>query len=128
MELNNKFEIGEVVYTISHNNMELKCNVCENGFILYKEKAYKCPECNGNAKILSSHKIWEVVEEEVKIRRVKASIGNGYINIKYALYSDNFRVKNRGECNLFKTKEEAQKECDRLNKPEETETIKYDFY
>ena len=124
MELNNKFEIGEVVFTISHNNMELKCSVCEEGFISYKEKTYKCPECKGSTKITSEHKIWEVIEEEVKIRRVKASIGNNYINIKYAVYCDNHSVKNRGECNLFKTKEEAQEECNRLNKPKEVDEIK----
>ena len=123
MIINNKFNIDEVVFTISHNNMELECGVCEDGFIFYKEKAYKCRECKGSNKIISSHKIWEVVDEEVKIRRIKASVGGGYENIKYSLYSNNLHAKNRGECNLFKTKEDAQAECDRLNKVAETETI-----
>ena len=59
---------------------------------------------------------------KVKVRRLIASIWQDQITIKYKVDGvDEFKlvnVKNRGENNLFKTKEEAEKYCIDVNTKE----------
>ena len=59
---------------------------------------------------------------KVKVRRLIASIWEDQITIKYKVDGvDEFKlvnVRNRGENNLFKTKEEAEKYCVDVNTKE----------
>ena len=59
---------------------------------------------------------------KVKVRRLVASIWQDQITIKYKVDGvDEFKllnVRNRGENNLFKTKEEAEKYCVGVNTKE----------
>ena len=59
---------------------------------------------------------------KVKVRRLIASIWQDQITIKYKVDGvDEFKlvnVRNRGENNLFKTKEEAEKYCIDVNTKE----------
>ena len=59
---------------------------------------------------------------KVKVRRLIASIWKDQITIKYKVDGvDEFKlvnVRNRGENNLFKTKEEAEKYCVDVNTKE----------
>lgn len=59
---------------------------------------------------------------KVKVRRLIASIWQDQISIKYKVDGvDEFKlvnVRNRGENNLFKTKEEAEKYCVEVNTKE----------
>ena len=59
---------------------------------------------------------------KVKVRRLIASIWQDQITIKYKVDGvDEFKlvnVRNRGENNLFKTKEEAEKYCVDVNMKE----------
>ena len=59
---------------------------------------------------------------KVKVRRLIASIWKDQITIKYKVDGvDEFRfvnVRNRGENNLFKTEEEAEKYCVDVNTKE----------
>ena len=59
---------------------------------------------------------------KVKVRRLIASIWQDQITIKYKVDGiDEFKlvnVRNRGENNLFKTKEEAEKYCVDVNTKE----------
>ena len=59
---------------------------------------------------------------KVRVRRIIASIWQDQISIKYKVDGvDKFKllnVRNRGENNLFKTKEEAEKYCIDVNTKE----------
>ena len=59
---------------------------------------------------------------KVKVRRLIASIWQDQITIKYKVDGINefklVNVRNRGENNLFKTKEEAEKYCVDVNTKE----------
>ena len=59
---------------------------------------------------------------KVKVRRLVASIWQDHITIKYKVDGvDEFKlvnVRNRGENNLLKTKEEAEKYCVDVNTKE----------
>ena len=59
---------------------------------------------------------------KVRVRRIIASIWQDQISIKYKVDGvDEFKlvnVRNRGENNLFKTKEEAEKYCVDVNTKE----------
>lgn len=110
--INNKFEIGEEVFSIWSVPLKHKCDMCDGeGFIEYKEKGRRCPQCKGVKFLINDkYKFWEVMPQKLKVYSIKASTNGVGINIKYKASG-----YNRGEMNLFKTLEEAQVRCDELN-------------
>ena len=113
----NKFEIGEECYSVYRKPTHYKCPICEgNGKFPYKGYEIWCKNCSGSGK-LHNPKQSVMAVCKVKVRRLIASIWQDQITIKYKVDGvDEFKlvnVRNRGENNLFKTKEEAEKEIQR---------------
>ena len=118
----NKFEIGEECYSVYRKPTHYKCPICEgNGKFPYKGYEIWCKNCNGSGKLHNSKQSIMAVCK-VKVRRLIASIWKDQITIKYKVDGvDEFKllnVRNRGENNLFKTKEEAEKYCVDVNTKE----------
>lgn len=118
----NKFEIGEECYSVYRKPTHYKCPICEgNGKFSYKGYEIWCKNCGGSGK-LHNPKQSVMAVCKVKIRRIIASIWQDQISIKYKVDGvDDFKfvnVRNRGENNLFKTKEEAEKYCVDVNTKE----------
>ena len=118
----NKFEIGEECYSVYRKPTHYKCPICEgNGKFPYKGYEIWCKNCNGSGK-LHNPKQSVMAVCKVKVRRLIVSIWQDQITIKYKVDGvDEFKlvnVRNRGENNLFKTKEEAEKYCVDVNTKE----------
>ena len=118
----NKFEIGEECYPVYRKPRHYKCPICEgNGKFPYKGYEIWCKNCSGSGK-LHNPKQSVMAVCKVKVRRLIASIWQDQITIKYKVDGvDEFKlvnVRNRGENNLFKTKEEAEKYCVDVNTKE----------
>ena len=118
----NKFEIGEECYSVYRKPTHYKCPICEgNGKFLYNGYEIWCKNCSGSGK-LHNPKQYVLAVCKVKVRRLIASIWQDQISIKYKVDGvDEFKlvnVRNRGENNLFKTKEEAEKYCVDVNTKE----------
>ena len=120
--VNNKFEIGEECYSIYRKPIHYKCPICEGkGQFKYNGYNIWCKNCNGSGKLHNSKQSVMAVCK-VKVRRLIASIWKDQITIKYKVDGiDEFKlvnVRNRGENNLFKTEEEAEKYCVDVNTKE----------
>lgn len=118
----NKFEIGEECYSVYRKPTHYKCPICEgNGKFPYKGYEIWCKNCSGSGK-LHNPKQSVMAVCKVKVRRLIVSIWQNQITIKYKVDGvDEFKllnVRNRGENNLFKTKEEAEKYCVEVNTKE----------
>ena len=118
----NKFEIGEECYSVYRKPTHYKCPICEgNGKFPYKGYEIWCKNCSGSGK-LHNPKQSVMADCKVKVRRLIVSIWQDQITIKYKVDGvDEFKlvnVRNRGENNLFKTKEEAEKYCIDVNTKE----------
>lgn len=118
----NKFEIGEECYSVYRKPTHYKCPICEgNGKFPYKGYEIWCKNCSGSGK-LHNPKQSVMAVCKVRVRRIIASIWQDQISIKYKVDSvDEFKlvnVRNRGENNLFKTKEGAEKYCVEVNTKE----------
>ena len=119
--VNNKFAIEEECYTVYRKPTYYKCPICEgNGKFPYNSYEIRCNNCNGTGK-LHNPKQYVLDVCKVKIRRIIASIGD-VTTVKYkvsVIDTDVTRsVNNRSENNLFKSKEEAEKYCEEVNKKE----------
>lgn len=124
MKIETKFDVGEIVYVIEKEEQQDKyvpCSICNGNKIIKIENKpeLKCPYCSGYGnKLISYSGLFKIIEKDTFISAV-------YIYVyeeKQTVF--NYRVESYGnqipENKLFKTKEEAQLECDRLNKLEES--------
>lgn len=118
LEIPVKFNKDDVLYTTKQMKVEMTCHICEGkGKIKYNGKDMKCPECIGMGKFKSDKTINVVCDDPFKISTTKISINSsGTIILKYKGYCGLYTTLNRAEDNLFKSKEEAQRRCDELNK------------
>ena len=115
MVVNNKFNVGDEVYTIVQKNIEMECPLCHgNGNINYNGYEIRCPECKGEKIIKTKYKVWEVLEDVLIIKRIKMSIGCEDQSFKYQL-NGSYHTNRKSEKHLFKTKEEAEKMCVEYN-------------
>ena len=120
LSVNNKFKIGEECYTAYRKPIHYKCPICEgNGRFKHNGYDILCKNCNGSGKL---HNPKQFVMEvcKVRVRRVMASIGSNESVISYKIDfidTDNIYIKSkkRSENYLYKTHEEAQMYCDKLN-------------
>lgn len=124
--LNNKFEIGEEVYSVTMNDIQYKCPCCNgsgklnvmlitNAPNINDTVPTKCYYCNGVGSMRdNSKRIW-VVMGPCRISSVKARFTDvGVVDVKYLIHGPNGSNR-RGEGRIFRTKEEAQAFCDDLN-------------
>jgi len=122
MELRNKFEIGQEVYTVIRKPIQYNCPVCDgSGKFNHNGYDVKCPHCNGSGKLYDKKTLWNVVEDKVSIRTIRANIhSSGGQSIKYKVNCNNdYRINSRPESQLFLTLEEAEKFCYDNNHPVE---------
>lgn len=116
IEVNNKFEIGEEVYTGIRVPVKYKCPICEgDGKFLYNGYEVSCSNCCGSGKLHNSHQfLLEPVK--VEIRRIIASIWDNVVTIRYKVNCTEANVGSRSETTLFKTFEGAEECCKACNK------------
>ena len=116
--VDNKFEIGEECYSVYRKPTHYKCPVCEgNGKFLHNGYEVRCKNCNETGK-LHNPKQSVLAVCKVRVRRIKVSRYEEVNSIKYVVTPIEpalANVKNRGENNLFKTIEEAEKYCVEVN-------------
>ena len=116
--VNNKFEIDEECYTFYRKPTHYECPVCKGkGSFEYNGYDIWCKQCNGSGKLHNPKQ--SVVDVcKVKVRRIVTSIWKEQVTIKYkvdCVDDMSLNIRNRGENNLFKTKEEADKYCLEVN-------------
>lgn len=122
--IDNKFEIGEEVFTYARENLEIICPVCKGTKkIFYNNYEIPCKQCDASGKIVGKQTVVE--PHKVRIRRIIASIWNDVITIKYKVDSvdDYINVRNRGESSLFKTLEECEQKCKEINQGESSSIL-----
>lgn len=120
MELNNKFEIGEEVYSLAKENLKEDCVICsgKKTVTLKTDKGdreIECFKCFGVGYSVSPHKKYVVNEEPYTVSSIKASIGKDKITLKYCLKDSNGRKVSRTESNMSKDLEALRKKCENLN-------------
>lgn len=113
--VDNKFEIGEEVYTGVRVPVKYKCPICEGqGKFMHNGHEVRCSNCCGSGKLHNSHQfLLEPVK--VKIRRIIASIWKDVTTIKYRVDCTEENVRNRSETTLFRTLEEVEEYCKNSN-------------
>lgn len=118
IEVNNKFKIGEEVYTGVRVPVKYKCPICEGeGKFLHNGYEVRCNNCCGSGKLHNAHQfLLEPVK--VEIRRINAYIWNDVVTVKYKVNCAEANVNNRSEITLFKTLEEAEQYCKECNTKE----------
>lgn len=118
IEVNNKFEIGEEVYTGVRVPIKYKCPICEGqGKFMHNGYEVRCSNCCGSGKLHNSHQfLLEPVK--VKIYRINASVWNDVITVKYRVNCDEANVRNRSETALLRSFEEVEQYCKECNTKE----------
>lgn len=120
MELRNKFEIGQKLYTVIRKPIQYDCPVCiGTGKFNHNGYDVRCPHCSGAGKLYDKKTLWNVVEDKVKIKSIRVNIhGDNLQNIKYKVdCQSNYEIKSRPETQLFTELEEAEKFCYDNNNP-----------
>ena len=124
MDKNKAQEVGRIMNGINRCEnflSSLKRSYNDEFAIMYRGYEIWCKNCNGSGK-LHNPKQSVMAVCKVKVRRLIASIWEDQITIKYKVDGvDEFKlvnVRNRGENNLFKTEEEAEKYCVDVNTKE----------
>lgn len=118
IQVNNKFEIGEEVYTGVRVPVKYKCPICDGeGRFLHNGYEVKCNNCCGSGMLHNTHQfLLEPVK--VEIRRIIASFWNDVITVKYKVNCAEANVNSRSETTLFKTFEESKQYCKECNTKE----------
>jgi len=117
-----KFDFGDEVYLIKESPTEIQCAMCNGECTIdnpMTQAKIKCPCCNGKGKvILSDTKTWCVIDDLFKVTemRIKAYSKENYY-IKYSVRQALGNKYNPSEMNIFCSKELAQAECDKRNRP-----------
>lgn len=114
-KVDNKFEIGQEVFTINQVPIHYKCPVCEGeGMFIHNNCKIRCPKCSGSGKLHEAHaRVWEVIKDKCIISSIKVSYNGQNTSIRYKTAG-----LSRNESNIFETIEKAQERCDFLNKKE----------
>lgn len=116
------FNIGDKVYHIRihahHFYVPKDCPYCnKTGYIEFKGKIFRCPECDGSKKYIGVDEM--MIDDEIE--RIKSKITMSYQNESREIYyTDNFLgivifLNDNGQCYYFKTKDEAKQVCDEFN-------------
>lgn len=113
MEINPKYDIGQVVWRDRLVSIFHTCEICEGeGKIQYRGYELRCPECQGTGK---KHRCGEkeYVVDEVVITSIKATISSDcMVRIRYKVKPTERNNTSRSEGSLFATKEEALAWCE----------------
>lgn len=120
--IDNKFEPGEECWTVFRKNIKYKCPVCEGaGKFTYNGYEIPCRQCEQTG-LVRNYMQTVLGVGVVHISKVIVNINRDRdVNIKYKVYpvdTEGYKVKNRSEKSLFKTREEAEEYCVAVNKGE----------
>lgn len=114
--MDNKFLVGETCFYIDSKRTEDICPECKGNRMvkgIYKdiETDLPCPICTGNGKLKG---YWKYYADEKEIKAIQFD-NNG---IEYAVtkWDSDWHFENKDK--FFKTLEEAETECEKLNKKE----------
>lgn len=118
VEVNNKFEIGEEVYTVIRVPVTYKCPICEGeGKFMHNGYEVNCKNCCGSGELHNAHQSL-LFPVKARVQKIIASIWNDVITVKYKVDCTEVRIRNRSETTLFKTLEEAEQYCKECNTKE----------
>ena len=120
MEVNNKYNLGDELYTVVRKPIKYGCPVCDgSGVFMHNGYNVKCPHCYGIGKLQDNKTLWCVADEKVVVRRIIVSIWKDQTTCKYKVnYSgSDCNINNRGEDNLYWNKEDAEAWCLKNNNP-----------
>ena len=116
--IDNNFEIGKEYYSVIRTPIVSECPICKGqGKFTYNGYEINCKQCCSTGKITVPNQT-VLMPCKVKVRRIKATIWSGKIQIKYVVDNvDNklISVKNRSQNNLFNTLEEVEEYCKAVN-------------
>ena len=116
-----KFNYGDMVYLIKEIPATMACNACdENGCIkTLTGLKITCPACKGRGIFtLDDIKTWVVIDEPFVISEIKIrGFSKTNYSVKYKVRAPFAGCHNPSELNMFSSREIAQLECDRRNRP-----------
>lgn len=120
MNINNKFNIGDKVYSISKQMVNNVCPVCngDKNIIVKNSKnetEMVCMNCRGRGFLGTGEKQYAVDSEESNISSFKVAVATGKVTIKYTLRKKEGNKISRAESNIFKDLESAKIRCAELN-------------
>ena len=123
MNISTKFDLGDRVQAISFSrkDKEVKCKVCKGkGEINIPEYGKsECPECYGRGIIIISEPerwfISDYTHSNFEIKRISVDLYQDKNEDNRIYYMSGTSGTMFYECDLFLTKKEAQKECDKRN-------------
>jgi hypothetical protein len=125
--VNNKFNIGQIVYLIVQDYLPNSCNTCdEDGEItLHHGEKWSCPICFGDKRNrYLGRNTWRVFDEPLVVNAIYTTYNSRRVSIQYKLSSTNgyntklyeyLSTSTEYESKLFATEEEALAECKRRN-------------
>lgn len=122
LSVNNKFNIGDKLFTYYRKNYEAECPFCHGSGSLNIHDhdvdtpiTIKCKNCYGQGVIKTN--ITYVSPIQVKVDKIKATISKDCTSVKYKVHSLDplVNVTNRSETTLFSTLEEVQEVCNQIN-------------
>ena len=136
MEFKTKFDIDQRVYgiTLTEKPHYIQCSTCKGAEnVIINEEIFPCPKCSFSTKgkVYSySYKEW-ITDISGVIGLVQAEFSTARYNEEPAL-KHQYMIDSTGigsgtvwkENRLFLTREEAQKECDRLNEAKDFDPYK----
>lgn len=114
--IDNRFEIGEECWTYRRKNVNVECPVCKGTKkIMYNGYEIPCKQCYQTGMIDAGFSVVEPCK--VKIGRINVSIWETHTTIKYKVhpFDCSINVRNRNEESLFKTQEDVENVCQKIN-------------
>lgn len=119
LNIDNKFEIGQEVYVIRKERVKEQCPACKGkGQIIVDGNRFSCVTCYGTGRLHGQKKTYQVVGKDIidKIKTYSYRLHNGTDGIKTIVKYAFKDGTDYTDAKLFLTEEEANAECERLNK------------
>ena len=118
------FKIGQKLFGIESKihyiNEKFECECCDNtGKVVIKGKEYICPACRGQTVTWAVEE-WTVGDELIIVKSIFSFKNANIDGLEFYVTNENGYGKQIKRYDnkdwFFKTREEAQKECDRRNR------------
>lgn len=111
--VHHKYKVGDNLIGITERYEQVECPSCKGcSEIKFNGGIYECKSCHGTGKVSSDKKKWSLNDKFRKVDKVKIIKTENEYKVEY--YTNNIYNDFIGfEENVFLTKEEAQKECDK---------------
>lgn len=119
LQIDNKFDIGQEVYVIQKCRVKDECPACKGeGQIIVDDNRFSCVTCYGTGRLHGQKKMYQIVGRDIidKIKTYSYRLHNGTDGIKTVVKYAFKNGTDYTDAKLFLTEEEANAECDKLNK------------